>query len=102
MSTQSNLDAELARLRGELERTSRPDPVDVAVVEALASPEVQSLLMPILEDGGYLVGAVLEAAGTLEGVVQLTFDCDWSPGSSHVTNAPAVTALVEVAPPRVL
>jgi hypothetical protein len=102
MSGRDVIEHELQRLRAELEQVPTPDPVDVAVVEALASSEVQELLVPLIDEGAVLRGVVLEAAGTMEGVIQLSFDCDWAPGTSHLTNPPAVSALAEIAPPRVL
>jgi hypothetical protein len=102
MSGQEAVEQELRRLRAELDRAPTVDPVDVAVVEALASSEVQEQLVPLLDEGARLFGVVLESAGAMEGVVQLTFDCDWAPGTSHLTDPPAVSALVEISPPRVL
>jgi hypothetical protein len=102
MTGKQQIAAELKRLRAALKSDEEPDPVDVAVVEALASREVGELLAPILDDDAQLVGAVLEDAGSVAGVVQLTFETRWSPGASRITQAPAVRALVEVSPPSVL
>lgn len=101
-SATKQIEIELARLRQELQQAESPDPIDVATVESLASKEVQELLLPILANGAHLTGVVLEPAGTIPGVVQLTFECEWTPGTSHITNAPAVSALVEISPPRLL
>ncbi len=102
MPAQQQLDAELARLRAALERAGAPDPIDVAVVEALASQEVQELLSPLLDAGAFLRGCVLDSAGTVAGVVLLTFETEWIPGTSHLSPAPSVSAYVEISPPRVL
>jgi len=96
------LELELKRLRRELETATPPDATDVAAVEALASKDIQDLLIPILNDGAYLAGVRLEPAGVMEGLVQINFECNWLPGTSRMTAPPVVSALVEVEPPRVL
>jgi hypothetical protein len=96
------LDKELERLRAILRTADRPDPIDVATVEALASPDVRSILEPILDDGATLKGVVLEPTGTIAGVVHLSFETEWPPGMSRATYAPSVQALVEISPPRVI
>jgi hypothetical protein len=101
-SPREQIEVELGRLRRELQQVETPDPIDVATVEALASNEVQELLIPILEEGAHLTSVILESAGVVPGVVQLTFDCAWIPGTSHLSHAPAISALVEISPPRVL
>jgi hypothetical protein len=100
--SQKQIDTELQRLRRALGSVKEPDPVDVAVVEALASNDVQNLLRPILDDGALLQGVTMEAAGTMAGVAQLTFETTWAPGQSRISPPPRVGALVEVSPPRVL
>jgi hypothetical protein len=100
--SQTQIDTELQRLRKALDSTQTPDPVDVAVVEALASSDVQDLLRPILDDGAILQGVTMEAAGTMTGVAQLTFETTWAPGQSRISPPSRVGALVEVSPPRVL
>jgi hypothetical protein len=102
MSAKQSIVSELQRLRAALEKSEKRDPVDVAVVEALASAAVQKILVPILEQGAVLKGVVLEAAGVMPGLVQLTFETEWQPGSSHLTYPPCVSALVEISPPHVL
>lgn len=102
MTGKEQIEKELGRLRGMLKNAMSVDPVDVAVIEALGSTEVQELLLPILDGGAYLTGVVLDAAGTMVGVAHLTFECAWQPDKSHLTPAPRVAALVEVEPPRVL
>jgi hypothetical protein len=93
---------ELARLRAALEKSDKRDPIDAAVIEALASDAVQKVLLPILEDGAVLQGVVLEAAGVMPGLIQLTFETAWAPGTSHITYPPRVSAMVEISPPNVL
>jgi hypothetical protein len=100
--SQKQIDNELQRLRNALGSIQTPDPVDVAVVEALASSDVQDLLRPILDNGAILQGVTMEAAGTMAGVAQLTFETIWSPGQSRISPPSRVGALVEVSPPRVL
>jgi hypothetical protein len=95
------IDQELERLRAMLRTAEKPDPIDVATVEALASPDVRRLLEPILDDGAALKGVVLEPTGTMTGIVHLSFETEWPPGMSRATYAPQVQALVEVSPPRV-
>lgn len=102
MMSQKQIETELQRLRKALGSVQTPDPVDVAVVEALASSDVQDLLRPILDDGAVLQGVTMEAAGTMAGVAQLTFETAWSPGQSRISPPSRVSALVEVSPPRVL
>jgi hypothetical protein len=94
--------SELARLRAALEKSDKRDPIDAAVVEALASDAVLKVLLPILEQGAMLQGVVLEAAGVMPGLIQLTFETAWVPGTSHITYPPRVSALVEISPPAVL
>ena len=96
------IDQELERLRAILRTADRPDPIDVATVEALASPDVRSLLEPILDEGASLKGVVLEPTGTMAGIVHLSFETEWLPGMSRATYAPSVQALVEISPPRVI
>jgi hypothetical protein len=100
--SQKQIDTELQRLRRVLGSVQTPDPVEVAVVEALASSEVQNLLRPILDDGAILQGVSMETAGTMSGVARFTFETAWSPGQSRLSPPSRVNVLVEVSPPRVL
>jgi hypothetical protein len=102
MTPKEQIEKELSRLREMVSKAKAPDPVDVAVVEALGSQEVQAALIPVLAQGAFLTGVVLEAAGTMAGVAHLAFDCDWEPGTSHLTAAPRVEVLIEVDPPKIL
>jgi len=93
------IDQEIKCLRAILRTAEKPDSIDVATVEALASPDVRRLLEPILNDGAALKGVVLEPTGTMAGIVHLSFETEWPPGMSRATYAPSVQALVEISPP---
>jgi hypothetical protein len=102
MTGADQLQAELKRLRSAVEEEDSSDPVDAIVIETLADSALQEVLAGILDEGAVLSGVVLDQAGTLAGLAQLTFVCDWEPGTSHVGEAPSAVAVVEVSPPRVL
>jgi hypothetical protein len=102
MSSKAQLETELQRLRASVDEAGSSDPIDALVIETLADPAVQEVLAGILDDGGELAGVALDQAGTVGGLAQLTFTCQWKQGTSHVDDAPSAVAVVEVSPPRLL
>ena len=99
----AEIDAEVQRLQGLLSGTSEPDPVERAILEALSSSDVQSLLGPIIDEGASIVGVTMDAAGSMEGVAQFTFNTVWkSTTASRITPPARVVALVQISPPRLL
>lgn len=102
MTPREELASEVKRARTLIGKAKTPDEVDVAVVEALASPEVQDKLLPLLEEGATFAGITMETAGTVDGFVQLTFSTTWIPGTLRTPPPSAVIALVKLSPPRVL
>jgi|HubBroStandDraft_2_1064218.scaffolds.fasta_scaffold22453_1 hypothetical protein len=99
----AELQTEVERLARMLSKTPNADPTERAVLEALSSNNVQDLLAPILDEGATLGGITMEAAGTIEGVMQLSFNTVWrSDAPARMTPPARVVALVQISPPRLL
>lgn len=93
---------ELQRLRSEIGLAERPDAVDVAVIEMLASSHVQQLLGEVLDDGAILGGIRLQDMVGPVGVACFIVDTQWPQASLRTSPPLAVAVLVELSPPRVL
>jgi hypothetical protein len=102
MSGREQIETELRRLRTAVDDAGSTDPVDALVIQTLADHEVQELLAGILDEGAVLTGVALDQAGTMDGLVQLTFACEWRHGTSHIGDPPCAVAVVEVSPTRLL
>lgn len=102
MNLHPQIQKEHERIKSILSTVKDPDPMDAAVVHALASDEVNKVLGEILDDGAYLTGITMEAAGSMEGLVLFIFNTEWTPGQSRVSFPDVACALLEVNPPKII
>jgi hypothetical protein len=102
MKTPVEIKKEIEKLTQQLAKEKKPDPIDVAVLAALSSRKVIKELGEILNSGATYTGITGESAGTIHGIIQLTFNTKWNDGISQKKPADVVSVLIEVNPPKII
>ena len=102
MKLHPQIQKEYERISLILSTTKNQDTMDAAVATALSSEDLNNVLGAILDEGACLTGVTMDAAGSIEGIAIFTFNTEWIPGQSRITNPDVACALIEVNPPKVI